>query len=816
MPLELPKLGYSNVFQVHLRANLLLRNCLRILFQAIAAGLLLAWQSITLAQTPSVRVEAVAPNVLAIHVSTGLITPGKQMPFTLDRQRDQIETRGGQHRWVKRNGEILGALVGRHDNLIFTFDRFSETPLDLKKLDRPEYFTISSVQDPRFHTALSPLSIARKSRPTNMAQVGMWEFRWPMLHSFYLELPTPLQDGATYQIRTNEPGLSPLSYLHIPEQQLSEAVHVNQLGFRPDDPIKLGFLSLWKGDGGGQRYPTGLTFRLIDNNSNQVVLQGPVSLGRRAQESEDPSNGRNYTLADVFSMDFSNIARPGNYRLCVSSIGCSYEFPIRSDSWQTAFTVSARGLYHQRSGIALGPPYTNYRHPRNMHPDDGLRVFHSNAPLLDTGNGLNARGEDKSNFYLLNKLRTPRLIPDAWGGWADAGDWDRRAQHLRVSGLLIELLEMFPDYFESLRLNIPESGNRLPDVLNEALWGIDVFRRLQEADGGIRGGIESADHTRHGEASWQESLPVMAYAPDMWSSFLYAGSAARAANSLKKYDVALAQTYQRSALFAMQWAEQALLKQDYNPLPYQVTDARNLAALELFRLTNDQRWQQLFLKTTVFNQPVAHWTEFRAFDQADAAFLYLRQKPGEPTLRKNMEQALRTMVGESLRIGERTGFRWTKENLGAWIGWGSLSVPQAMPLVRYHYLTQDEQALKGAIAASLFGAGANPLNMVMTTGLGQKFPRNPLHRDHRVSNQPPPPGITVNGPHDVEHMGDAWTLKVLGNALYPPYQKWPSTEFYLDIYSFEPLTEFSVQGSIAPNAYIWGYLAASKRSRGSR
>ena len=65
-------------------------------------------------------------------------------------------------------------------------------------------------------------------------------------------------------------------------------------------------------------------------------------------------------------------------------------------------------------------------------------------------------------------------------------------------------------------------------------------------------------------------------------------------------------------------------------------------------------------------------------------------------------------------------------------------------------------------------------------------------------------------------MGDAWTLKVLGNALYPPYQKWPSAEFYLDIYSFEPITEFSVQGSIAPNAYIWGYLAASKRPRGTR
>lgn len=780
-----------------------------------AIGLALGCQAA--AQTSAdIRVEAVASNVLAIQINTGQVTPGRQLPFTLDRQRDQIDTRSSQHRWVRRNGEIIGALVGRRDDLLFTFDRFSETPLDLKKLERPEQFSISSSQDPRYRAPLAPLGIARKSRPTNMAQTGLWEFRWPMLHSLYLELPAPLQEGASYQIRMADPSQPLLSYRHLPERQFSEAVHVNQLGFRPDDPLKLGFLSLWKGDGGSQRYPAGLSFRLIDNTSGQTVLQGPVNLSRRAQESEDPSNGRNYTLADVYSMDFSAVDRPGNYRLCVSEIGCSYEFPIRPDAWQAAFSISARGLYHQRSGIALGPPHTEYRHPRNMHPDDGLRVFHSNAPLLDTGNGLNARGEDKGNFYLLNKLRTPRLIPDAWGGWADAGDWDRRAQHLRVSSLLIELLEMFPDYFERLRLNLPESGNRLPDVLDEALWGLDLFRRLQEADGGIRGGIESADHTRHGEASWQESLPVMAYAPDMWSSFLYAGTAARAANSLKKYDPALAEQYQRSALLAMQWAEQAFARHDYTNLPHPVTDARNLAALELYRLTGEGRWHQLFLKTSAFSQPVAHWSEFRVFDQADAAFLYLRMKQGDTNVRKHAEQALRNMVGEAQRIGERTAFRWTKENPGAWIGWGSLSVPQAMPLVRYHYLTQDEQALKGTLAASLFGAGANPLNLVMTTGLGQKSPRNPLHRDHRVSNQLPPPGITVNGPHDVEHMGDAWTLKVLGNALYPPYQKWPSAEFYLDIYSFEPITEFSVQGSIAPNAYIWGYLAASKRPRGTR
>ena len=55
-------------------------------------------------------------------------------------------------------------------------------------------------------------------------------------------------------------------------------------------------------------------------------------------------------------------------------MGCSYAFDIKPDAWQQAFSVSARGLYHKRSGIPLGPPYTTFKRPRTFHPDDGVRV----------------------------------------------------------------------------------------------------------------------------------------------------------------------------------------------------------------------------------------------------------------------------------------------------------------------------------------------------------------------------------------------------------------------------------------------------------
>ena len=189
--------------------------------------------------------------------------------------------------------------------------------------------------------------------------------------------------------------------------------------------------------------------------------------------------------------------------------------------WQQAFFTAVRGFYHQRSGIATGPPFTSYSRPRAFHPDDGVKVYQANVSLLEVDMGLG----DRPAFEALTSTKTDQIVPNAWGGYFDAGDWDRRIQHLAVPRGLLELHNLFPNYFKPVNLKIPESTNSLPDILDEALWSLDFFRRLQTADGGIRGGIESAEHPKFGEASWQESQTVMAYAPDVWSSYLYAGVA---------------------------------------------------------------------------------------------------------------------------------------------------------------------------------------------------------------------------------------------------------------------------------------------------
>ena len=130
---------------------------------------------------------------------------------------------------------------------------------------------------------------------------------------------------------------------------------------------------------------------------------------------------------------------------------------------------------------------------------------------METSNGLEAKNDASHKTGAGG--RTGDLSPQCMGGYCDAGDWDRRIQHLSVSRTLLELYELFPDYFERLDLNLP-GPDGLPGIIREALWDVDFYKRLQTKEGGVRGGIESEAHPRYGEGSWQESQLVMAYAPD--------------------------------------------------------------------------------------------------------------------------------------------------------------------------------------------------------------------------------------------------------------------------------------------------------------
>jgi len=439
-----------------------------------------------------------------------------------------------------------------------------------------------------------------------------------------------------------------------------------------------------------------------------------------------------------------------------------------------------------------------------------VKVYASKCPLINTGNGLN---RNDTNFGNLVTGMTDEIVPNAWGGYFDAGDWDRRIQHLEATRLLLELAELFPDYMKGMKLNIPESGNGLPDIVNEAMWNIDCYRRMQTADGGIRGGIESAEHPRYGEGSWQESLPVMAYAPDAWSSYLYAATAAQASGVLKPIKPELAETYLQSALKAMDYAEKDWQKRQEakEKVSFEVRDARNLAAAQLFRQTGDKKWNDIFVATTVFKNKIqpAVWNNH---NQRDAAFTYVRTNNADinTTIQENARASMLKEADVAVNMSKNTGFGWTKKDPWEPMAYSNASLPQALTILRAHALTGKSDYLEAAIRCSQLSAGANPQNMCFTTGVGYAWPRNILWIDSRVMGVPPPPGLTVFGAEDPARRKDDWSAKIMEPVLYPELQKWPAMESYFDIFWSPMSCEFVVNQTMGPNTYAWGYLAARK------
>jgi endoglucanase len=756
------------------------------------------------------QIQPVTPDFLGIVITTGQVEYGSLHPYRTE-QNDKFLTNDPEYTWLIRNGQVKGALWGTKEAYLMGFDQLSGETLNLAQADDRTSYLITSSDDPDYKQPKGPLAVYRKTRPTDLLRTSKERLTAPLEHTLYLKLPAPLKKGRQYVLTFKNKLLTAISFHYDPRAMRSEAVHVSHLGFRPDDPIKVAFLSLWAGSGGPVAFREGTPFYVLAQASGAEVYRGSVKLAKAAKDRDEDAYYKNYSGVNVYWMDFSNVKEEGLYRICVEGVGCSYPFEIRKDIWIKAFAVSARGLYQQRSGIALGPPHTTFVRPRNFYPGDGVNVYASRTTLIETPNGF-LEGED--DFSKLIAGKTSELLPQAWGGYCDAGDWDRRIQHLEAARRLLDLAEIFPEYFSRVDLNIPESKDNLPDIVNEAIWGVDFFRRLQTREGAIRGGIESSSHPRFGEVSWHTSQTVMAYAPDPWSTYLYAGAAARLAYWFRKDNPAKAEEYQNSALAAMAWAENDLKSRRKDIIPYQVHDARNLAAAELFRLTREGTWQEIFLATTVFNKRGEPLYRHEKHDQGEAAWVYCRIE--DPNASRQLQQRCREAIiqGASRRIAaqEKTGFKWSKDP------WrparaGAFTTPDALYLIQAHILTGKENYLKAIILAAQTGAGANPLNICYTTGVGHKSPRHALHVDSRFTGQLPPPGLTVLGPVDVEwSRSDAKDHELAGKYCYPAVKTWPVMESYWDVFWYPLMSEFTVHQSIVPNAFVWGYLAARGHS----
>ena len=563
-------------------------------------------------------------------------------------------------------------------------------------------------------------------------------------HYLYLQLSRPLAEGE--KLTVTLPAGEQLDYTWS-QKEPTPIFKINQVGYMPKSR-KYAYIGAWLGTAGPLKlYQTmnGKPFHLVDQASGKTVFSGQLK-----SRPADPVNaeGTPFTGEEVLELDFSAFDTPGKYALTIPGFGSSYPFRINDDTMAEAFFIHARGLYHQRCGMAKGPPYTNWIQnichetclQGNFPPD--ISHYSKASGKRDYGFFDASRKSTRvSHFQLIRK--TAPLVPRKYrapGGWHDAADWDRRPQHMGIVGDLAAVYLLKPGNFSDGQLNIPESGNGIPDILDEARWGLEHLRQVQHPDGGVGTWIETTRHPRPGEGmASDDKLTYYVSFATRNSTLEYAAYASQLALALRKAGAEkFALQYLESARRAWFYAANPANRRNqywgikslhYQEEPNLSPEFQVKAAVNLFLLTKDS----IFLH--------------KAEDAVPAALNRLKKNSWRwsPFIWMELEIFhVDSMQLEKLRVARRKAvvaaadkmLHQQEENYpiripwhapeDAWVhamGWGtSHPLVRARMMVAAHALTGDRAFLDGAMLANDFHNGANPSGSSMTSGLGRVYP----------------------------------------------------------------------------------------------
>jgi endoglucanase len=755
-------------------------------------------------------VRPLSSTVVIMRIEAGRLERGVAQPYALQRPPpgDRVEGRFPRFwRWegvarVQRDGKPFGRQVAGNAGLLRPYDRLLGRPLPIEELLAGPW-RITSGDDPAYGGGLAPTGLERTSRPSATGQ-GPDGLVVPVVHDIAIELPEPLLAGHHYRIEPPGDLIEPYD-LAVERFTISPAVHVNQHGYGTDDELKVAYLSAplpaMLPTGLTLGYGAGMAFQVVDAATGRPALSGSTTARPGGAEL-----GRgDLTGTPVYELDFSRLDQAGRYQVCVAGVGCSEAFPVTVTAWRDLAVIVARAMYQQRSGIAQGPPYTSIARPRPRHSDDGNVVRDSSFRLIDGSE------DQAAAFAGLVAGRLPGVVPGAWGGHFDAGDWDRRIQHLYYARAVAEVVEARPQLFGQLDLDLPESGDAVPDLLDEALWSLDLYRRMQGPDGSIRGGVEASEHPQPDNTSWTDSLALFAYAPDPWSSYLYAGVAAELAHSLAAYDPARADGYLQSARAAMRWAE----AQGEEPAQAdQIRAERSVAAAALLQATGERQWNNVFLDATDLDQGVDRFLSCHEHGRCDAAWIYWTTDPAltDPAVRALAGDSIVATAEEIVAGAETTSFGWTVENTSVPLIWGlgAGGTPHVTALVRAAEVSGEGRFRQAAERSAAVALGANPLNTVFITGVGQQPVRSPLIVDADDGGLPVWPGTPVYGPHQLAGNGaedwiDGYVLGPAGTR--PLARQLPYLWQWFDVSNVAQFNEFTVYQSHADALYAFAMLA---------
>ncbi|MBE0542529.1 MAG: glycoside hydrolase family 9 protein [Verrucomicrobia bacterium] len=786
---------------------------------------------------------AVAPDVVAITLQAGQHANNQLLPYAPQPGDELVEEAKDKPRHTVKAGRVLayfpkalyrrvneqrtrvGQLSpdGKH---VFIEKATTGQSLEEGVVDEPAAYRIQSTYDPAYTMPTVPRAVFRKGKPNGYSQP------LPFRYTISLRLPSPLKEGATYVIRFVGVNTSTetVTYVHKPRESRSLAVHAIQTGYRPDDPFKRAYLSFWMGVDKDGNHGSGThsvdSFELLDL-AGQSVFTGKAQLAKAggAEEQISIHEKLDYTKAAVHRLDFSAFSKPGEYRVFVPGLGTSGPFRIATNVWEAPFKAAMQGILTQRQGIELGPPASTYQRPRTFHPDDGVEFYQLDIPYQAGQEG--TRGE---HMLELAKAGPLQRVDGVWGGYQDAGDWDTLGHHLSATYDLLGLYDLNPAAFARMKLSLPaeEAKNNLPDILDEALWQMALWKRLQLPDGGVRGGYGDGWGCYSGETSSMLKYAGV-YAVDHETTLHYAAAAARAARVLAAYDKQRSVEYLDSAQRAWNWAETHAKESDptyqkvlgfHKELPKKLRDKRAMAAVELLFATGNPAYDAAFKQSTELAAEAKLYLEQ---PEADFAYARLPQRLGDLELKKRAVQRITAYADHAIEFSRKNAFdiiTGHRTDMPMIFVSRFFSTPGAggLALIHAYELTQKPAYLAAAVQGANYSLGANPDNLSYCTGVGDNAQHFNFIVDALVTGQARDlivghiPYGQGNEGNAMSRSANGWVQQWLLNfgptkKMVPNWYDWPVNEQYIDFARYPLHNENCFNQTTVPAACYWFYLA---------
>jgi endoglucanase len=563
----------------------------------------------------------------------------------------------------------------------------------------------------------------------------------------------------------------------------SAAIRMNQWGFAPNAPKQAAVVTT-----------TATAFAVLDSATGDTAFSGTLGAGVA------------WTLAQETAKlaDFSALKTAGKYRLVVPGVGTSGVFRIDDKVYADAYIGLSRYYYFNRASEALPATHAGIWARAAGHPDNQVRVHASAATTA---------------------LPTNTLI-NVTSGWYDAGDYNKYMGPTAFTvGFMMGLLEDRAAFVAQNKLNLPESANSLPDLLDEALLGVRMLLRSQDPnDGGVYHKITSAGFSGFvmPQADVSQRYAVQ---KSVTVTLATAAALAKTARALAPYAQnapelkALADSCLAAARKAWDWSlanptkyyNQTLMNQNFTPAietgeygDNQATDEKFWAGIELGLTTGEATYLDAVhpqaTLTGTFNPPT--WASVQSLGLFSLASQVIAEKPLPARFAKaDIVNRFNTLATSLRGRGEATpfGIRMTAQDLN----WGSNGTIAAHGVIYVlaHRLTGNAAFLESAVTVADYLYGRNAVGLSFVTGFGWAAAMNPHHRPSGADNiDAPIPGMLVGGPNSGrqdEEGGCTYTAPTQATA-----------KSYTDAEPCYASNEVTIYWN-APMVYLLGAMAAT-------